>query len=56
MPQSEYQYLIRNMVSHVPRSDFEDISYNAAVHATNVANQNRTMDARVVGINSMLRP
>lgn len=56
MPQSEYQYLIRNMVTHVPRSDFEYISYNAAVHATNVANQNRTMDARVVGSNSMLRP
>lgn len=27
-----YQYLIRNMVTHVPRSDFKDISYNAAVH------------------------
>lgn len=56
MPHSEYQYLIRNMVTHVPRSDFEDISYNAAVHATNVANQNRTMDARVVSSNSILRP
>lgn len=56
MPQSEYQYLIRNMVSHVPRSDFEDISYNADVHATNVANQNRTMDARVVGSTSRLHP
>ena len=56
MPQSEYQYLIRNMVSYVPRSDFEDISYNAAVHATNVANQNRTMDARVVSSNSILHP
>ena len=56
MPQSEYQYLIRNMVSHVPRSDFEDISYNAAVHATNVANQNRTMDARVVSSNSIMCP
>ena len=56
MPQSEYQYLIRNMIHHVPRSDFEDISYNAAVHATNVANQNRTMDARVVSSNSVLRP
>ena len=27
-----YQYLIRNMTHHVPRSDFEDISCNAAVH------------------------
>ena len=51
----KYKYLIRNMVSHVPRSDFEDISYNAAVHATNVANQNRTMDASVAA-NSRLRP
>lgn len=28
----EYQYLIRNMTHHVPRSDFKDISFNAAVH------------------------
>ena len=27
-----YQYLIRNMTHHVPRSDFDDISFNAAVH------------------------
>lgn len=54
MRQIEHQYLIRNMVTRIPRIDFEDISYNAAVHATNVANQNQSMDARVVGINSIV--
>ena len=47
MRNSELKYLIRNVVTHIPRADFEDISYDAAVHATNVTNRNQTMNARV---------
>lgn len=55
MRNSELKYLIRNVVTHIPRTDFEDISYNAAVHATNVENRNQSMDTRVVTSNSALR-
>lgn len=56
MRNSELKYLIRNVVTHIPRTDFEDIAYDAAVHATNVANRNQSMDARVANNNSLLRP
>lgn len=56
MRNSELMYLIRNVVTHIPRTDFEDIAYDAAVHATNVANRNQSMDARVATNNSLLRP
>lgn len=56
MRNPELKYLIRNVVTHIPRTDFEDIAYDAAVHATNVANRNQLMDARVANNNSLLRP
>nr|DAP54118.1 MAG TPA: hypothetical protein [Caudoviricetes sp.] len=56
MRNPELKYLIRNAVTRIPRTDFEDISYNAAVHATNVVNRNQSMDARVATNNSLLRP
>lgn len=56
MRNSELTYLIRNAVTRIPRTDVEDISYNAAVHATNVVNRNQSMDARVANSNSLLRP
>jgi hypothetical protein len=56
MRNPELKYLIRNVVTHIPRTDFEDIAYDAAVHATNVANRNQSMDARVANNNSLLRP
>lgn len=56
MRNPELKYLIRNVVTHIPRTDFEDIAYDAAEHATNVANRNQSMDARVANNNSLLRP
>ena len=56
MRNPELKYLIRNAVTRIPRTDFEDIAYDAAVHATNVANRNQSMDARVANNNSLLRP
>lgn len=56
MRNPELKYLIRNVVAHIPRTDFEDIAYDAAVHVTNVANRNQSMDARVANNNSLLCP